>query len=200
MQARIMSTPFLSAVTSLVYALEVKDRYTNDHSERVAELSKAIAVELGLPQDDIEKVRLAGLVHDIGKIGVSEVVLNKPGRLTDSEFYHIGCHCETGEHILTPILENEEILKVVRHHHERFDGHGYPDGLFGRQIPLGAMILAVADSYDAMTSDRPYRKAMDIDTAFFEIENCRSTQFDPEIVDAFLRAKRRDYVMTSTSC
>jgi len=189
-QARKIRASFLSAITALAYALEAKDKYTSGHSQRVAETSVAIAKELGLSQHSIERIRQAGLIHDIGKIGVRESVLNKPGRLTDEEFHHIKSHCETGEHILTPIVEDEEILKVVRHHHERYDGRGYPDGLKGEQIPLGARILAVADTYDAMTSERPYREAMSDETACDEIKRCKGTQFDPVVADAFLRVRR----------
>jgi len=189
-QARKIRASFLSAITALAYALEAKDKYTSGHSQRVAETSVAIAKELGLSQHSIERIRQAGLIHDIGKIGVRESVLNKPGRLTDEEFHHIKSHCEIGEHILTPIVEDEEILKVVRHHHERYDGRGYPDGLKSEQIPLGARILAVADTYDAMTSERPYREAMSDETACDEIKRCKGTQFDPVVADAFLRVRR----------
>jgi len=189
-QARKIRASFLSAITALAYALEAKDKYTSGHSQRVAETSVAIATELGMPQDSIEKIRLAGLIHDIGKIGVRESVLNKPGHLTDEEFQHVKYHCEAGEHILTPIVEDEEILRVVRHHHERYDGTGYPDGLKYEQIPLGARILAVADSYDAMTSERPYRKAMSDEAACAEIKRGKRTQFDPEVADAFIRSRQ----------
>lgn len=189
-QARKIRASFLSAITALAYALEAKDKYTSGHSGRVAETSVAIATELGMPQDSIEKIRLAGLIHDLGKIGVRESVLNKLGRLTDEEFQHVKYHCEMGEHILTPIVEDEEILKVVRHHHERYDGTGYPDGLKYEQIPLGARILAVADSYDAMTSERPYRKAMSAEATCAEIERGKRTQFDPEVADAFLKSRQ----------
>jgi len=189
-QAKEIRASFLNAITALAYALEAKDKYTSGHSQRVAEISVAIAKELGLPQHDIETIRLAGLIHDIGKIGVRESVLNKSGKPTGDEYQHILAHCEIGEHILTPIVEDEQVLKAVRHHHERYNGTGYPDGLSGGQISLGAKILAVADAYDAITSKRPYRGAMSIQTACGEIERCKGTQFDPEVADAFLRIKR----------
>jgi len=189
-QARRIRTSFLSAVTALAYALEAKDKYTSGHSQRVAEISVAISKELGMSRYDIEKIRLAGLIHDIGKIGVRESVLNRPDRLTDEEFHQMKRHCEIGEHILNPIVDDEEILMIVRHHHERYDGTGYPNRLSGEQIPLGARILAVADSYDAMTSERPYRKAMNVETAYAEIERGKRTQFDPEVADAFLRTSK----------
>jgi len=189
-QAQKIRASFFSAITALAYALEAKDKYTSGHSQRVTEISVAIAKELGMPRNSIEKIRLAGLIHDIGKIGVKESVLNKPGKLTDEEYQHIKSHCDVGERILTPIVEDEEILKAVRHHHERYDGRGYPDGLSDEQIPLGARILAVADTYDALTSERPYREAMSTETAFAEIERGKGTQFDPEVTNAFLRIRK----------
>jgi len=141
-----------------------------------------------MPQDSIEKIRLAGQVHDIGKIGVRESVLDKLGKLTDEEYQHVKIHPEIGEHILAPIVEDEEILKVVRHHHERYDGTGYPDRLKGEQIPLGARILAVADAYDAVTSERPYREAMSAEAARNEIKRSEGIQFDPVVAAAFLKS------------
>ena len=146
----------------------------------------AIATEIDLPQELIEKIRVSGLVHDIGKIGVRESVLNKPACLSDAEFQHIRKHPEIGEYILAPVADDEEILRSVRNHHERYDGNGYPDRLQGVQIPLGARILAVSDAYEAMTSQRPYRKAMSSKTALNEIWCGNGTQFHPEVVDAFL--------------
>jgi putative two-component system response regulator len=179
---------FLNAITALIYALEAKDGYTSGHSSRVSRISVAIARELDLPWESINQVELAGRVHDIGKIGMREAVLNKPGHLTDEEFQHVKYHPESGERILVPIVEDKEILRIVRHHHECYNGTGYPDGLAGDEIPLGARILAVADSYDAMTSERPYRGAMSVETARAEIERGKGTQFDPEVAEAFLRS------------
>jgi len=189
-QTRRIRASFLSAVTALAYALEAKDEYTSGHSQRVADMSVATAKELGLPPDSIEKIRLAGLIHDIGKIGVKESVLNKPSGLTEEESQNIRYHPEIGAHILNPIVDDEEILMIVRHHHERFDGTGYPDGLKGESIPLGARILAVADTYDAMTSERSYREAMNVETACAEVECGKGTQFDPEVANAFLRTRK----------
>ena len=205
-QARKIRASFLNSITALAYALEAKDTYTSGHSQRVTEIAVAIAQELGLPQESIEKIRVsglihdisisqesiekirfAGLIHDIGKIGIKESILNKPGKLTDEEYRHIKSHPEVGERILAPIVEDKEILEIVRHHHERYDGKGYPDGLKAERIPLGARILAVADTYDAMTSERPYREAMSIETACNEIKRCKGTQFDPAVADAFLK-------------
>ncbi len=177
----------INAITALAHALEAKDKYTSGHSQRVAAISTAIAEELNMPQDIIEKIKLAGSVHDIGKIGVSETILNKPGRLTELEYWHMTCHSEGGVHILAPVVQDREVLKMIRHHHEHWDGTGYPHRLRGEQIPPGARILQVADAYDAMTSERPYRGAMSAEAACAEIERCKGTQFDPDVVDAFLK-------------
>ncbi len=194
-QAKKIRASFLSAITALAYALEAKDKYTSGHSQRVANISVVIAKRMGLLQESVDKVKLAGLVHDIGKIGVMESVLNKPGSLTDKEFQHIQKHPEIGERILTPVAD-EEILRLVRSHHERYDGSGYPDGLKATQIALGARILAIADAYEAMTSERPYRKAMSDKAASAEIGCGKGTQFDPEIADAFLRNKDSQWLLS----
>jgi putative two-component system response regulator len=199
-QAQKIRAAFLNAITALVYALEAKDNYTSGHSQRVADISVAIAAELGLSKPEIEKIRLAGLIHDIGKIGVREAVLNKPGKVSPKEYRHILSHSDIGAHILTPIVEDDAILKVVRHHHERYDGTGYPDGLSGEEIPLAARILAVADSYDAIISGRPYRRPESIPTACDEIKRHKGSQFDPKVVDAFLRIKKpAELINTSSS-
>ena len=177
---------FLNSITSLVFALEARDRYTSGHSQRVSKMALSIAHSLGLPGSMTEKFRLAGLLHDIGKIGIKESVLLKKGKLTDTEYAHISAHSVIGERILKPIIDDTEILKVVRHHHERYDGQGYPDGLAGQNIPRGARILAVADTYDAMTSDRPYRRALSAQMAIGELEKQSGSQFDPTVVEAFL--------------
>mgnify|MGYP001212055667 CR=1 FL=1 len=160
-QAERIRYSFLNAITSLAYALEAKDKYTSGHSQRVTGYSVEIAREMGFSADYIEKIRLAGKVHDIGKIGIRSSILLKPGKLTEEEYGHIKSHPEVGEKILAPIFEDKMILEMVRHHHERYDGKGYPDSLEGEEIPFGARVLAVADTYDAMTSERPYRKAME---------------------------------------
>ncbi|MCJ7769757.1 MAG: response regulator [Dehalococcoidales bacterium] len=185
-QASKIRESFMNSITAMVYALEAKDKYTSGHSQRVAEISVAIAREMGLSRQMINDIRLAGLIHDIGKIGIRASILNKPDRLTDTEFEHIRAHPEIGEHIMTPIVEDRQILKIVRHHHERHDGNGYPDRLSGGQIPLGARILAIADAYDAITSERPYRQAMNPKIAKDIIKRCEGSQFDPEVADAFL--------------
>jgi HD-GYP domain-containing protein (c-di-GMP phosphodiesterase class II) len=152
----------------------------------VTNTAVAIAHEMAISIETIEKIRLAGLIHDIGKIGIKGKVLNKPGSLIDVEYEHIKSHPILGEHILNPIVDDEEILGIVKHHHEHYDGNGYPDGQKADQIPLGARILAIADAYDAMTSARPYRKAMSIADACAEIERGKGSQFDPAVADVFL--------------
>jgi len=177
---------FFNSITSLVYALEAKDSYTSRHSQKVTEISVAIARKMGLSEARIEKIRFGGLVHDVGKIGVKESVLNKPGKLAQKEYQHIKSHPEIGGRILGPIATDKEILQIVRHHHENYDGSGYPNGLRGKQIPLGARIVAVADAYDAMTSKRPHRGAIGFEKVRAEIKRCRASQFDPEVADALL--------------
>ncbi len=182
----------MNSITSLVFALEAKDTYTSGHSQRVGSIAAVIAKELGLKEDKQEQIRFAGLVHDVGKIGIRELVLNKNKELTDEEYYHIASHSIIGERILKPVMEDETIPLMVRHHHERYDGKGYPDGLEGNHIPLGARILAVADTYDAMTSDRPYRKALSHQIAVKELESKARIQFDSKIVEAFSKMKEAD--------
>ncbi len=189
-QADKIRNSFMNAVTALALALDAKDEYTSGHSGRVSEISVVIAKEMAMPENAVEKIRLAGLIHDIGKIGVKEAVLNKPGKLTSEEFEHIKTHPAIGERILKPIVEEREILDMVRLHHERFDGRGYPDGLSGEQIPVGAAIMALADAYDAMTSDRPYRKSLGNSIAVEEIKKGSGTQFTPDVVAAFLRVEK----------
>ena len=189
-QARRLEELFLASVQSLAEALEVKDPYTRGHSVRVSHYSMVIARELGLEGELLRQIELGGHVHDIGKIGVREDVLNKPGKLTDAEYEHIMTHPVVGWRILAPLLgETPVALNIVRSHHERFDGRGVPDRLAGEQIPFEARIAAVADSFDAMTSDRPYRpEGMSIEASVAELVRCSGTQFDPKIVTAMIGA------------
>lgn len=179
---------FLNTIRALAHAMEAKDSYTQGHSRRVASDAVRVAQYLALPPEEVEDLRLAGLLHDIGKIGVHEKVLSKPGKLDKEEWELVRQHPVLAEMILSPIAELGGIIKVIRHHHERYDGQGYPDGLKGNEIPLGARILAVADSYDAMTSARPYRAAHSAQDAIAEIERQSGTQFDPVIATAFISA------------
>jgi putative two-component system response regulator len=185
-QAGKLQTQSFSAIATLVNMLEAKDKFTRNHSQRVSEIALAIARELGLPQETIDKIQLASLVHDLGNIGVKELILNKPSSLNADELSQARKHPELGEQILESIAHDEEILQMVRGHHERFDGSGYPDGLKGNDIPLGARIIAIAEAYEAMTYERPYRPRLSKKEALDELERCKNTQFDPEIVDTFL--------------
>ena len=189
-QARRLEELFLASIQSLAEALEVKDPYTRGHSVRVSQYSVTIARALGLDAEAIRQIELGGHVHDIGKIGVRESVLNKPGLLTPEEYEHIMTHPVVGWKILSPLLaETPGALNIVRSHHERFDGRGVPDRLRGSAIPLEARIAAVADSLDAMTSGRPYRAAASgWAEALEEIRRHSGSQFDPAVVDAAMAA------------
>ncbi|MDD2717452.1 MAG: HD domain-containing protein [Candidatus Wallbacteria bacterium] len=186
-----MHKSYISTVRALSAAIDAKDKYTSGHSTAVTEYTIPIAREMKLSQAEIEKLEYAGLLHDIGKIGVMEQILNKPGRLTNEEFGSIKKHPVIGFEILKSIDFLKDVTLLVRHHHERFDGKGYPDGLVGEAIPLGARIIAVADTFDAMTSDRPYRKGLPVEIALKEIRNCSGSQFDPRVVEAFVSAYDR---------
>ena len=192
-QARRLEELFLASVQSLAEALELKDPYTRGHSIRVSQYSSVIAQSIGLDGEMLRQIELGGHVHDIGKIGVRETVLNKPDRLTPEEYQHIMTHPVLGWRILAPLLgETPHALNIVRSHHERFDGRGIPDGLCGTEIPLEARIAAAADAFDAMTSDRPYRASeMTLDLAVEEIRRCSGTQFDPAVVDALIASAGR---------
>lgn len=177
---------FLSTVKSLVSALDAKDNYTRHHSARVTEFTLRIAKKMGFSSRELEDLELASILHDVGKIAVPEIILNKDGKLTDEEFGYIKEHPARGEDILKPVIELNEVSRIVRSHHERYDGKGYPDGLNGQSIPLGARIMAVADTYDAITSDRPYRKGKSHNFAVKEIVKCSGSQFDPEVLEHFI--------------
>ncbi len=188
-QARAYEDLFLASLQSLADALEVKDPYTWGHSVRVGQYSTAIARELGLDAERLAQLELGSRLHDIGKIGVREAVLNKDGALTPEEYRHIMEHPVIGWRLLSPLLRDApHALAVVRSHHERVDGRGAPDGLAGDAIPLEARIAAVADSFDAMTSGRPYRAGMAVEEAMAELYRCIGTQFDAQCVAAFARA------------
>ncbi len=192
-QSRRLEQLFFASIQSLADALEVKDKYTHGHSLRVSRYSVLIARELRMDDAFVAQVELGGRVHDIGKIGVRETVLNKAGPLTDEEYRHIMSHPEVGWRILKPLLADQtRALSIVRHHHERWDGRGLPDGLAGEAIPFEARIAAVADTFDAMTSERPYRPSAGVPATVDELLRCRGTQFDPEVVDAFVKVLRRE--------
>jgi len=176
----------VSTVEALASAIDAKSPWTKGHSERVTSYAVMIARRMGLPEAEVEKLKLAGLLHDIGKIGTLEAILDKPGKLTDEEFALIKRHPARGCDILSSIKQFKDILPAIRHHHESLDGKGYPAGLKGDEIPLSARILCVADSFDSMTADRPYRPSPGLGYAVEEFRRCSGSQFDPEVVEAFL--------------
>ncbi|NWF75429.1 MAG: PAS domain S-box protein [Nitrospirae bacterium] len=178
-------------IHAFVNAIDAKSPWTKGHSERVTKYALAIAREMGIHRKDIENLRIAALLHDIGKIGTYDIILDKPGRLTDEEFALIRMHPSKGAEILKPITQLKNLLPVIKYHHERLDGKGYPDGLHGDEIPLLSKIICVADSYDSMTSERPYRPAPSKEYAILELERCSGTQFDPEVVKAFLKILKK---------
>src|SRR6266581_841520 len=188
-QARRIEELFLEGVHALVYALEAKDAYTRGHSMRVANYSVAIARALDLDNDLIDTIALGAELHDVGKIGVSESVLHKAGKLSDAEYRHIMEHTVIGARILGPLMRDAPgALAIVRSHHERLDGRGFPDGLGGEAIPFEVRVVPVADSFDAMTSVRPYRPALSVQRAMQELEDMQGVQFDPRAVAAFVAA------------
>jgi putative nucleotidyltransferase with HDIG domain len=176
---------FMSVIVSLTMALEAKDPYTEGHSVRVAAYSEAIGKQLGLPSAALDLIHRSCLLHDIGKIAVDETILAKKGRLNDLEREKMDMHVLIGENILRPIALLHPLLPGVRHHHERFDGTGHPDGLKGEAIPIEARIMAVADAFDAMTSNRPYREPLPEEDALAELRRSAGLQFDPRVVAAF---------------
>jgi response regulator RpfG family c-di-GMP phosphodiesterase len=187
---RLMS---VSIAETLINAMEAKDLYLRGHSQRVAELAGDLAEELGLEHTVCEDLRVAGRLHDVGKIGIREAILNKPDRLTQDEFEHVKRHVQIGLDILAPLFHLKAPLNYVEHHHERWDGAGYPRGLAGEQIPLGARILCAADTFDALTSKRAYREPMTPLAALDHLEVDVGKQFDPSVYDALVRVITRRF-------
>ncbi|MDO5156446.1 MAG: response regulator [Eubacteriales bacterium] len=181
-----LDTLSFEIIQTLAATIDTKDMYTKGHSSRVAEYSVMLAKRLGWDENRVENLRMMALLHDVGKISIPDRVLNKPGRLEDDEFEIIKSHTVYGYSILQGISRLDKISKVARHHHERYDGKGYPDQLAGEEIELEARVVGIADSYDAMSSDRVYRKALSKEIIRHEFEKGRGTQFDPELVDVFL--------------
>ena len=177
--------PLLDTITALAFAVEAKDPYRQDHAEAVSRLAAQIALQMGLSQAEVEEIRLAGLLHDIGKIDAPDDLLNKPTLLTAEEYEIVKSHTAWGATILEP-LNVKAIERIVHHHHERYDGKGYPDGLAGDKIPLGARIVAVAECFHNMLSDLRYKSARTFEDALAELRRCSGTQFDPEVVKVFL--------------
>ncbi|AGA68021.1 putative domain HDIG-containing protein [Desulfitobacterium dichloroeliminans LMG P-21439] len=187
-----MRKNYLNTVEALVTALEAKDSYTSGHSSRVAEWSAKIAEELKLAEDRVEFIKYAGVLHDVGKIGVSEDILNKKGQLTESEWTIIRNHSAIGEQIVHSIDFLFDVSSTVRSHHERFDGNGYPDRIKGKDIPLESRIIALADAYDAMTSSRSYRESLSPAEALIELRRVSGSQLDPDVVVAFDNIMQRE--------
>ena len=183
---KTMETGYLETVTTLRYIVEARDEETKGHSDRVAQLAAALGAAAGLPDEGIKRLRLAGLFHDIGKIGVPDRILLKPDRLTEEEYAEIKKHPETGEKILSGISRMRDILPIVRGHHERYDGRGYPDGLPGNEIPDGARIIAIADAFDAIVSNRQYRPGRTCEQAMQILLEERGRQFDPVLAEMFV--------------
>lgn len=182
---------FMNTISTLSTLMELHDPYTAGHSKSVKHLAYNIGLELGLAEQDLKDIVIAALLHDIGKIGVPNMILDKPGRLNSEEFTIVKEHPVKGEAALKNIERFAQVRKIIRHHHEGFSGGGYPDGIGGEKIPLGSRILTIADAYNAMTSDRPYRRAMRHEEALAEIKRNAGNQFDPSVVEAFIRFCRK---------
>ena len=177
---------YLESIQTLRYTVEAKDPYTRGHSDRVAEYSELIGKYLNLSEDDLHILKIGGLFHDIGKIGIPDSILLKESKLDDNEYSQIKNHPMIGVHMLGDANIFKDIIPMVKHHHERFDGRGYPSQLAGEDIPLIARIAAVADTFDAMTSKMSYRNALPLDVVKEEIKRCSGTQFDPKLAELFL--------------
>lgn len=183
---------FYDTVEALVEAIEKKDRYTGGHTKRVVHYSMSIARHLNLSEEELERIRLGAILHDVGKIGVEDKILKKEFPLDASEWKVMQEHPQMGYEIMSRVDGLKDVIAGMRYHHERFDGLGYPEGLKGNDIPLVARIIAVADTYDAMVSTRPYRKGLPPKKAFDEIVKYSGSQFDPIVVDAFVKAFKKD--------
>ena len=188
-----LENSYIESIETLRRTVEAKDLYTRGHSDRVSDYSVLLGKKLGLSDDDLYTLKIGGLFHDIGKIGVPDSVLLKPGKLTDSEYAEIKKHPTIGVNILSTASIFENIIPIVKHHHEKYDGSGYPDRLSGEDIPYLARIAAVSDTYDAMTSIRPYRKGLPLDVVISEFKKYSGVQFDPHIANTFIDMLENDY-------
>lgn len=186
-RAKELEQAYIEMVLALSRAMDARDAYTADHSARLAAWGDAVAQSLGLGEEEIQDIRWGALLHDIGKLGVPDGILRKAGLLTAEEWEAMRQHPSIGEGILLPAARLQGVARIVRHHHERWDGTGYPDHLQGTAIPLGARILSVVDAYGAIIDDRPYKPARTHEEAIAELKRCAGTQFDPEVVEAFCR-------------
>lgn len=194
-QKRMEHNDLVQTITALATAIEARDPYTRHHSRSVARLSVRLGRSMGLSRTDLYELHLGGLMHDIGKIGVADDILLKPGKLTPDEVRAIQAHVDWSYSIISPISSLKSVAQIVRHHHERFDGKGYPDGLVGEEIPLGARVVAVVDMFVAMTEDRPYRSGLSIPVAVAELRRVSGAQIDPHCMEAFLELLRSDGVL-----
>lgn len=184
---------YLDSIQLLRHTVEAKDSYTKGHSDRVSAFSVLIGEKLGLSDEDLKKLEIGGLFHDIGKIGIPDSILQKNGRLSKYEYSIIKKHPEIGANILSTSSIFQDIIPIVKYHHERYDGKGYPEKLSGKKIPYLARITAVADTFDAMTSKRSYRDALPLDCVISEIQKCKGSQFDPKIAEAFIEILKNEY-------
>lgn len=184
---------YMESIETLRYTVEAKDPYTRGHSDRVSEYSVLIGKYLGLSEEDLHTLKVGGLFHDVGKIGIPDAILLKPGKLTNDEYSEIKNHPAIGVHILSNAKIFSQIIPIVKHHHERYDGFGYPSNLKGEDIPYFARIAAVADTFDAMTSRRTYRDSLGLEIVKDEINKNKGTQFDPQIADTFLNILENHY-------
>lgn len=188
---RLLRDSYMSILKSFAVILESKDPYIREHSMRVTKYAVMLAKEIGLSPEEIEIIENTGQFHDIGKVGVSDTILQKPSELNAEEWEHMKRHPQIGYDIVEPLKVLHVALPGIRHHHERYDGQGYPDRLKGDEIPLSGRILAIADAYEALTATRPYRKARAPQEAVLELKNCAGTQFDPKLVEKFLIALKK---------
>jgi HD-GYP domain-containing protein (c-di-GMP phosphodiesterase class II) len=177
----------MDTMKSLISSIQARDHYTEEHSQRVTDEAVRLAASMNCSEKDIESLKIAGVLHDVGKIAVPDSILLKPGKLTDEEYLIIQNHSTIGENIVKPLILLDKERRIIQCHHERWDGRGYPLGLKGTDIPYLARLLTIADSYDAMTNTRPYRAAMPKEKAIEELVNNKNTQFDPDIVDAYVK-------------
>ena len=188
-----LENAYMESIETLRRTVDAKDTYTRGHSDRVSEYSVLIGKKLGLSDEDLNTLKIGGLFHDVGKIGVPDAILQKPDKLTDDEYSEIKNHPTIGAHILSNATIFKDIIPIVKHHHERYDGKGYPSKLAGEDIPYLARIAAVADTFDAMTSKRSYRDSLSLDIVKEEFKRCSGTQFDPEIAKVFLEILENEY-------
>jgi HD-GYP domain-containing protein (c-di-GMP phosphodiesterase class II) len=182
---------FINSVRMLAAAIDAKDPYTRGHSERVARYSIAIGKNLSLPEKEMRNLRISALLHDVGKIGIDDRILRKPGALSDDEFEVMKGHPAKGAAIMSGVAQLIDIVPGMKYHHEKWGGGGYPDGIEGEEIPMQARIVAIADTFDAMTTNRPYQKAMEINYVVEKIKSFAGTRFDPKVVESFVQAVKR---------